>query len=122
MSYTLTDEKGNSWYFSFKIYVNEVSQIQKPLENSLYENYPNPFNPSTIIRYSLKENMKTKLVVYNMLGQSVRVLYDGYQDAGVHKILWDSKDDKGNKVSCGVYFYKISAGSFSQTKRMTLVE
>jgi hypothetical protein len=120
--YTLTDEKGNSWYLSFRVGVNGYTGAEKILDYTLFDNFPNPFNPTTIIRYSLKENIKTKLVIYNMLGQSVKVLADDYQKAGTHKIEWDSKDNNGNKVASGIYFYRLTAGSFVQTKKMVLIQ
>lgn len=120
--YTLTDEKGNLWYFSFRVVANENPETEKVLDYALFENFPNPFNPTTIIHYSIKENIKTKLVIYNSLGQSIRVLVDDYQKAGIHGIEWDSRDNNGKKVSSGVYFYQLTAGSFIQTKKMILVE
>jgi hypothetical protein len=120
--YTLTDEKGNSWYFSFKVVANGNSGKETTFDYALFDNFPNPYNPSTVIRYSLKENIKTKLVIYNMLGQLIRTLVNDNQKAGIHGIEWDSKDNNGNKVSSGVYFYQLTAGSFTKTKKLILVE
>ena len=120
--YTLKDNKGNIWDYTFKVYVGFVAESDVPAVNALHSNYPNPFNPTTTISYSLKENLHTKLVIYNTLGQEVRRLVDSTNNAGVHMVQWNGRNNNGQKVSSGLYFYKINAGSFVQTKRMMLLE
>jgi len=120
--YTLKDNKGNTWNYSVKIHVGSIAETEQPAFNALYENYPNPFNPTTTITYSLSENSRTKLVIYNTLGQEVRTLVNAPNTAGFHTVLWDGRNDNGQKISSGVYFYKLTAGTFIQTKRMMLVE
>ncbi|MBN2460819.1 MAG: C10 family peptidase, partial [Candidatus Cloacimonetes bacterium] len=71
----------------------------------LLGNYPNPFNPETTIRFTLAENSRVILVVYNCKGQKVRTLIDGQRDSGSHSINWNGRDDSGRKVSSGVYLY-----------------
>jgi len=88
----------------------------------LKENYPNPFNASTEISYSLPVESEVKLAIYNIRGQKVKTLVDGKQTAGVHKVTWDGKNDKGESVASGVYFYTIKAGSYIQTNKMTLLK
>jgi hypothetical protein len=88
-----------------------------PTAYSLSQNYPNPFNPSTSIRYSVIKDGHVKLAVYNTLGKEVAVLVDGNVQAGSHKIDW-----KADELSSGVYFYKLTAGDFSATKKMILMQ
>ena len=87
----------------------------------LHQNYPNPFNPSTTIRYLLPEAAYLNLRVFNLAGQSVRVLVDKEQSAGEYRVVWDGMDDSGRIVTNGLYLYRISAGRFSETKKMILL-
>ncbi len=88
----------------------------------LLQNHPNPFNPQTEIAYSLPEGTKVKLEVYNLLGQKVKVLVDEYQNAGIKKVVWDGRNERGEKVSSGIYFYRLDAGNNVQTKKMSLLK
>jgi hypothetical protein len=83
---------------------------------SLAQNYPNPFNPSTTIRYGLPHRSIVSLVVYNILGQKVSSLVQEAQDAGYHEVRFD-----GNNLASGVYFYRLQAGSFVQTRKLLLL-
>lgn len=87
----------------------------------LERNFPNPFNPETMIKFSLAEASKVNLSIYNVLGQVVRMLVNEELPAGVHSIMWDGKNAQGSDVSSGVYFYRIKAGDFESTMRMTLL-
>ena len=82
----------------------------------LSQNFPNPFNPSTTIGYGLPRGADVRLVVYNALGQEVARLVDTHQESGYHEVRFD-----GTNVASGVYFYRLRAGEFSQTKRLMLV-
>ncbi len=93
-----------------------------PSVYKLYGNYPNPFNPSTTIRYDLPEAAEVKLTVYNILGQVVKVLVDSRVPAGGHSVVWDGKDRFGQNVSTGVYLVMIKAKGFSSVKKMTLMK
>jgi hypothetical protein len=94
-----------------------------PTEFSLNQNFPNPFNPSTMIRFALPNEAPVSLVIYNMLGIPVRTLVAGENlRAAYHQIAWDGKDDAGYTVPSGMYIYRISAGSFVSAKRMTLLK
>jgi 5'-nucleotidase/UDP-sugar diphosphatase len=93
-----------------------------PQAFELHQNYPNPFNPETQISYSLPEDAKVKLTIYNVLGQRVLVLVDGYQSAGMQTVIWDGRSENGEKVSSGIYFYKLQAGEIVQTKKMSLMK
>jgi hypothetical protein len=94
-----------------------------PTQFSLNQNFPNPFNPSTTIRFALPNEAPVSLVIYNMLGVPVRTLVAGENlRAAYHQIAWDGKDDAGYTVPSGMYIYRISAGSFVSAKRMTLLK
>ncbi|MFC1887186.1 T9SS type A sorting domain-containing protein [Candidatus Cloacimonadota bacterium] len=92
------------------------------LRTKLHGNYPNPFNPTTTISYSLKNSSKVSLEIYNVRGQLVRILVDDVMEAGPQQSEWNGKDDANNKVSSGVYFYKLNAGDYSSTKKMILLK
>ena len=93
-----------------------------PVETSLGKNYPNPFNPSTQVRYALPEASKVSISIYDMMGRQVRSLVNGSMDAGYHTALWNATNDNGNPVSAGMYIYTIQAGEFRQTKKMVLLK
>ena len=118
MPFTFTDSKSGRWEYSVRVHVN----TDLPSSYELFENYPNPFNPVTTIRYSLKEYIHAKLIIYNSLGQQVRTLVDSPRNAGVHSVKWDGKDDFGSPVSSGVYVYTLHAGGFAKTMKMLLVQ
>ena len=84
-------------------------------------NYPNPFNPSTQIRFGLPEASAVTLTIYNIRGQQVRTLVNGYLPAGYLTITWDGKDAQGSLVSSGTYLYRINAGHYSATHKMVLL-
>ena len=93
-----------------------------PLTFSLSQNYPNPFNPSTAIDYSLPTASIVELAVFNQLGQRVAALADGLQTAGDHRVYWNGRDDDGNPVASGVYLYRLTAGDFTQSRKMLLLK
>jgi FlgD Ig-like domain len=92
----------------------------------LGQNYPNPFNPTTSIRYSVKNNhaysLRVNLTIYTVLGEKIRTLVDKPQQAGKYKITWDAKNEFGEKVVSGVYFYRLKVGRFVQSRKMILVQ
>ena len=102
-------------------FVNEKQDQDIPKAFSLSQNFPNPFNPQTVIQYRLSECSKVILNVYNIHGRLVRKLVDDPRSHGIHSVTWDGKDDRGVSVSSGVYFYRMQAGEFLSTKRMTLI-
>ena len=89
----------------------------------LQQNAPNPFNASTVISFQIPANMAgpTRLVIYNLTGQIVRVLTDGYLAAGAHVLAWDGKDGGGQEMASGVYIYRLEGTSFAITRRMMLL-
>jgi hypothetical protein len=92
-----------------------------PEHFALNQNYPNPFNPMCEISYALPTDCHVTLTIYNVLGQRVKVLVDEHQNAGNKIVSWDSKDDQGQEVTSGIYFYRIHAGDFMQSKKMVLL-
>jgi hypothetical protein len=93
-----------------------------PLKNELAANYPNPFNPTTTIKYGLKSDSNVNLAIYNLKGQLVKTLVNKHQKAGYHKIVWNGKDNNGKTASSGVYFFRIKAGKFTSTKKMIMLK
>jgi len=89
--------------------------------NRLQQNYPNPFNPSTTIAFSLAARGRVSLVIYDALGARVRSLLDDVRDAGVSSVGWDGRGDEGTEAASGVYFCRMVAGSFNETRRLVLV-
>ncbi len=88
----------------------------------LYQNFPNPFNASTTVKYRIPLNGYVSLKVYNILGREIRTLVDGFREAGVYRVVWDGKDDRGMQAASGVYFYKIHIGEFEQIRKLLLVK
>jgi hypothetical protein len=93
-----------------------------PSDYILEQNYPNPFNPETRINYSIPEPAYVKLSIYDINGILVRTLYEGNQSAGRYQTVWDGENSSGMKVGSGVYFYRIQANSFVQTRKMILLK
>lgn len=93
-----------------------------PTAYRVSQNHPNPFNPSTQIEYQLPVAGKVSLVVYNALGQQVRVLAQGYHQAGSHAATWDGRNDQGAAVSAGVYFYRFEGKGLVETHQMLLLK
>ncbi|MFQ6116011.1 MAG: FlgD immunoglobulin-like domain containing protein [bacterium] len=89
----------------------------------LLQNYSNPFNPQTTIEYQLPLSCRVILGIYNVLGQHVRTLVDEHQSPGRYSVVWDGKDDLGERVDSGVYFYQLKAEpKFLQTRKLLLLK
>jgi len=99
---------------------NEPNNIAKTF--SLEQNYPNPFNPSTNIQYNLRESDYVSLTVYNATGQKVRTLVNANQSSGNHTVNWDSRNDNGNLVSSGIYYYILKAGNEKVLSRKMILQ
>ena len=99
-----------------------IEPAAMPQAYSLSQNYPNPFNPATSIAYTLPEAQHIDIAVFNVRGDLVKQLVSGFKDAGLYNISWDATNAVGQKVTTGVYFYRINAGSFTETKKMTLMQ
>jgi hypothetical protein len=99
-----------------------------PTAFELSQNYPNPFNPSTTIKFTLPSpkvgaaTLPTTLKIYNVLGEVVRTFLDEPMAPGVYHKIWDGRDDQGNQVASGIYFYRLRAGDFEDTKKMVLMK
>ena len=98
-----------------------------PEETALLANYPNPFNPETWIPYQLASPAEVALTIYNMKGKMVRRLAVGHQAAGMYKsrsraIYWDGRNQLGESVASGLYFYTLTTGDFTATRRMLILK
>lgn len=98
------------------------SLLTRPTAFLLAQNYPNPFNPTTNIEFMLSRPEQVKIEILNILGQKVRTLVDQHLKAGPKVVPWDGRDDAGKDVSSGIYFYRIHAGKFTDTKKMILMK
>ncbi len=98
---------------------DEVEPV--PLVNALHQNHPNPFNPSTTITFSLRERGAVSLAIYDVAGRLVRVLIDDVMEAGPRDVTWDGRDNAGRGAASGVYFYRLEAGEFVETRKMVLL-
>jgi hypothetical protein len=92
------------------------------LQCGLEQNHPNPFNPETTIRYTVSSPARITLVVYDAAGHMVRTLVDENQPAGARDVTWDGRSDGGVTVASGVYFCKMTAGKFTETRRMVMLK
>ena len=110
-------------------FVNQNNQGSKiPITFILFQKHPNSFNPSTTIEFQLPNQGKVEISIYNSLGQLIRVFDSKNYSAGAHSIEWDGRDDLGNEVVSGIYFYNLKAGDsdqngagFSETRKMLLI-
>jgi serine protease len=93
-----------------------------PTDSDLGQNTPNPFNPSTEISFSLDQPGMVRIEVYNIVGQRVATLFDGYRDAGEYSVTWNSVNDQGQQVSSGLYFYKMTTSKKTLTRKMLLLK
>jgi hypothetical protein len=117
--------------YAYRIGVNDgdgellstVASVEMPgMAVALEQNVPNPFNPTTTIRFTLPSRSDVKLMVFDATGRLVRTLVDRAEDAGVHTALWDGRDGDGAPVSSGVYFCRMQAGSHVQSRKMVLLK
>jgi hypothetical protein len=93
-----------------------------PSRYTLHQNFPNPFNPVTTLRYELPEQATVNITIYDMLGKHVKTLINQTQNAGYKSVIWDATNDYGKPVSAGIYLYQIQAGEYMQTKKMVLLK
>jgi len=93
-----------------------------PSDITLYPNYPNPFNPFTNIPYQIKNNSYVKVFITNLRGTYIRTLINEYQSSGKYSVPWSGKEDSGNPVPSGVYFYTISVDGYFETNKMILIK
>lgn len=116
-NYALSQAEIDSLWDGFRATSNEEPGNIVPALFALEQNYPNPFNPSTNISYSLPSASEVKIEIFNMLGQNIATLVNEHQIAGNHTIQFDA-----SSLSSGIYLYRLTAGSFVQTKKLTLIK
>ena len=118
MSYKFVDQDGNV--------ISQATQSIKieniPEQFNLHQNYPNPFNPITTINYDLPQQAYVNLMIYDILGREVVKLVSEEMPAGYKTIIWDSRNNYGESVSAGIYFYQIQTKDFVKTKKMVLLK
>jgi len=119
----VSDRSNGLYIFRIEGFTTSVEEKppQVPAEIVLHGNYPNPFNPETKVSYMLPTTATVKITIYNTLGQLVRTLVNEEQVAGAHTARWDGTNDAGHQVPSGIYFYQLTAGDFTQTRRMLLL-
>ncbi|MBL7074565.1 T9SS type A sorting domain-containing protein, partial [candidate division KSB1 bacterium] len=113
----IDDVRVESYYSHFVPVAKTEKGKPTPMDFCLSQNYPNPFNPKTYIQYNLAKPGKVTLKVYNLLGQEIETLVNGFQDAGNYRILLDA-----SSYSSGIYFYQIKANGFSSTRKMCFLK
>ena len=103
--------------------------ISQPSSFALAQNFPNPFNPATTIRYSVPVVSSVKIAVYNTLGQEVKRLIAGHSQPGFHELVWNGTNNNGDAVASGIYLYRIEAtpmndavAGFQQTRKLILLK
>jgi hypothetical protein len=96
--------------------VREEQTAELPNGYSLSQNYPNPFNPSTTIKYSVPERSRVTLTIYGILGNEIETLINEEKEAGSYAVTWSNQ-----RLATGVYFYRLTAGKYTQTRKMMLV-
>jgi len=119
-SYLITMEMANIGLFEYT-YIPSSKENELLIPKLSLLNYPNPFNPSTTISYSIHEESKVELSIYNIKGQKIKSLLKDQITAGEHSIIWDGKDDAGKKVSSGVYLYKLNVNGKTEAVKKCLL-
>ena len=102
--------------------VTAVEENDLPGGFSLSANYPNPFNPETTISYTLPEASKVQITIYNLLGQHVKTLVNEFKPVGDYSVQWDGTNDTGEKLTNGVYIYRMQAESFVESKKLMMIK
>ncbi len=102
--------------------ISSVAELNRPENFRLYQNFPNPFNPETTLSYDLPRSSDVSVRIYDLSGREVRNWTMAHQIQGHYEIIWNGSDNSGAKVSSGLYFYRIRAGQFSETKKMIFLK
>ena len=112
---------GRQGYSAIKFGEQEEPEniISRPVLNG---NYPNPFNPTTTISFSLPTEQDIELTIYNIKGQKIKTIYSGTADVGDHSIIWEGKDNSDKQVSSGIYFYKLTTNNKELTRKMLMMK
>ncbi|MCD4692057.1 MAG: T9SS type A sorting domain-containing protein, partial [Calditrichales bacterium] len=127
-----------TFYFKSNVQINDdgwraeiSSQIVSDTERKysdhitnfeLHPNYPNPFNPTTTIKYDIPKEAHVLLKIYNIRGQEVRTLVDSKVSTGSHRVVWNGTNNHGEPVTSGIYIYKMKAGNYSTVKKMIFIK
>lgn len=121
-SYGVLRSSSEMWYFNISnpTFVSARDQ-NLPESFGLSPNYPNPFNPETIIRYQLPNSSEVELIMYNTLGQKIRTIVNEKQFPGYYEVIWDGRNDSGEQVPSGVYIYQLKAGEFVDARKLLLI-
>ena len=106
----------------WNITVTTDNEVEYALVNSLSQNIPNPFNPSTAINFSIKNSSKVSLIIYNIKGQKVKTLVSDRLEKGNHTVVWKGNDDNNQKVSSGIYFYRLITDEFQSTRKAIMLK
>ena len=101
---------------------DETSGREKPSEFTLFQNYPNPFNQTTRIEFTLARSGFVSLSIYDLLGRKVRTLASKHLPSGYKSVLWDGRNDSGEDVASGIYFYQLRVRDYSETKTLVLLK
>lgn len=96
--------------------------VISPFNTELSGNYPNPFNPETVIKFSVSESQRVSIEIFNVKGQKVKTLLNENMEKGQHRIVWNGRDDNGRQAGSGMYFYRMRAGKYTNTKKMILMK
>jgi hypothetical protein len=102
--------------------ISPTAVTTAPMRTELHQNYPNPFNPVTTITYDLRAPVQVELTVYSVRGERIRRLVGRAQGAGRYTVSWQGVNDAGQPVASGVYFYKLVAGDYVNTRKMILIK
>jgi hypothetical protein len=102
--------------------VVEAHTSTVPEDFALAQNFPNPFNPDTVIRFALPALEQVELAVYNVAGQKVAMLVQGVRPTGAYSVRWDGRDDQGQPLASGVYVYRLRAGNQKQTQKLLMLK
>jgi len=119
---------GKVYWDDFAVVEGNVTRVDgqdipaMPQIFALEQNYPNPFNPTTTICFNLPQAQQVSLVVYDLLGKTVRTLADGMREAGEHTVTWDGRDDNGLAASSGIYFYTLTTPQAKLVRKMTFIK
>jgi len=89
---------------------------------TLFQNYPNPVSEKTSIGYSLPVSSYIKLKVYDICGRTIKTLIEGQQNEGTYRVIWDCRDANGERITPGIYFHCLTAGDFTESKKMIVIE
>ncbi|MDA3837898.1 MAG: C10 family peptidase [Candidatus Delongbacteria bacterium] len=101
---------------------NSIDNATIPTSAILHQNYPNPFNPETTISFTILDEGPVKLVVYDRMGRNIKTLSEGFKNQGVHNVNWDGKNNFGESVSSGVYYYMLKTNNFTDVKKALMIK